>query len=160
MSGRFSEFATFGDGSSREFPKSGGGPPLSKSPPFELHDPINLERGSPLLGWEVEDSRSPGNSAAFWSAAGTAAFCPKHQEVSVNTTQAAGQQNREAKHLVHGTSVRLICRTSITRAPGIFVARSVSRPRPFSSRIVRRRRGRNSFIFDSASGRAMVSWLR
>jgi len=39
--GRLSELPTFGDGSSREFPKSGGGPPQSKGAVF-------LECGSPL----------------------------------------------------------------------------------------------------------------
>ena len=53
--------------------------------------------------------------------------------------------------------VRFTRRTSMTCLPTILVARSVSRPRPLSNRIVPRCSGRKSFICDSPSGRGRVS---
>ena len=55
--------------------------------------------------------------------------------------------------------VNVTRRTSMTEGPGISSARSVSGPRPFSSRTVPNLSGRNSFICDSPAGRGIVSWF-
>jgi len=59
----------------------------------------------------------------------------------------------------HFRRVRFNWRRSITSWPGIFSARSVSGPRPLLSLAGPSFSAWNSFIFDSAAGRVMVSWL-
>jgi hypothetical protein len=57
------------------------------------------------------------------------------------------------------SSVSVIRRRSITEPPGISRARSTSSASPASSVISPSWSGRNSFICDSAGGRASVSWF-